>query len=438
MIILRTLMEFNIVLQTGIALATHKDLRKAFFTGFSDAMFMYMNIQKIPRMILPINPSVGIVATAPVPLPGLGMASIETSIPSKDVLYNLMSAQVQSPVPLPNPLWHTMFFASLAQWLHSPTMCKIGAVSVPPTMTGTGTTMFPLMPFLGIPTWATLFILGLLGKLHGPRDTMEIMSNFIYLGLLANFTPPIATFGTAIPPAGPYSGVTLVLPWIFLDIMDWDNSGNSQGPYGPGGLFQTYGTGSARIPADMLEQLGLTGLIDEEGNVVDEQGLLDYQEELKEQPVIEQVDCNIQVAGVSVSPPLVRPTNCGDQYILEIYDTGALSDVSHETSAVNVLTSASTDNMNANMLSTSADNKVISFINDMIATIPEASATFEAIGLSADTGKVPDYSYTQDYGQVDSVSINISVASDINVRTVFVPEGVDITGLDTTSVFEAF
>ena len=98
-------------------------------------------------------------------------------------------------------------FNNISTWLNAPPLPAIinPSVSLPSTsLTGLGSITFPAMATLGLPCWATITTLGLLGvypldPIGLQQNAYEQLSNFIYLGLLSNFIAPIPTVGNAIP-----------------------------------------------------------------------------------------------------------------------------------------------------------------------------------------------------------------------------------------------
>lgn len=304
MIILRKLLEYNIVAQVAL---DPSNIGKATNKGIANAVYTYLNLQKIP-LTLPIQPSAGVVATAPTPLPGGGTASLTMNIPTASSLEDLLNSKPPATIPFLEPSSHIYMFQSIATWL-APLIATISPTSIPATMTGAGPVFFPTMSFLGLPCWATMNTLGLTGQISTFEDAYEILSNFIYSGLLANFIPPIATTGLAIPSSGPYTGVTVSL-WPMLDIPDF--------PIGIAIGFET-----------ILSQLGLDGL--------DDESIKKKQDEINSENQPDNGDenvCNIKFDGEK----FICPSECTDQFFNQVCSSGTTTcaDVSGNT-----LTSAS-------------------------------------------------------------------------------------------------
>jgi len=362
MIILRNLLKYNILVQVvldplNIGTATNK--------GIAHAMYMYLNLQKIP-LLLPIQVSAGVVASVP-PVPGGGTASITMNIPSADSLAELLNSKPASPVGLIEPSAHVHMFSSIATWL-APLLATVGPVSIPPTITGAGPVLLPIMPILGLPCWATMVTLGAVGEIKDFDDGFEVLSNFIYAGLLANFIPPIATTGLAIPSSGPYTGVTVSL-WPILDVPDFP-------------------VGTAVGYEDILTLLGLNGL--------DDDSIKEKQDEInsEEQPDNgEENVCNIKFE----DDGFVCPDECTDEFFNDVCATGVTTCASLPTSSAELLTSASAENVNLEYLSISATPDV----------------------------EIPDYSTTQVIS-VDTSLINITIITPtITANRKFVDTGIN-------------
>ena len=324
MVILRSLLKYNVTLQVLIGTTQGRSLRDSLYKGMSEAIYYYINIQKT-TLALPVFPSAGVVASVP-PVPGVGTAGLTVPVPSPEILEEMFKSKGLDLSLFLNPKSYIDLYESIADWLQ-PMTASISPVSVPPTMTGTGPVTFPAMRFLGIPAWAYVTGNGILGNITDMTSFYEYFSDMIFAGLLANFIPPISTVGTAIPPTGAYTGVTIA-PWVFIDIID--------NPIGS--------VDQAALDA-LLSLLGLAGL--------DDDSLASKQQEIDDagQPDAgEQDSCQLILQGDS----WIQNPDCSATCVSQIYTSGNTTCVSADTSATNIFTSAATDFVNQEYLLTSA------------------------------------------------------------------------------------
>lgn len=337
MLVLRSLIEYNIAFQVAL---NPTDPNKAAYKGLANAIYYYMNLQKA-TITLPIFPSVGVAAGSP-PLPAGGTAGLTVPIPSSDILLNKFLSLPTSISTFLNPVTYTHIFQSIFEWLSQPSLIvSISNLSLPSTMIGSSNINFPAMPFLGPPCWATMVSLGATGKITQPSDAFEIFSNFIYAGLLANYTAPIPTTGLAIPSTGAYSGFTFTY-WPFIDVPDFP-------------------AGSVIGIDEVLALLGLNGLDDD--SLAQKQTEID----LEGQPAEgELTDCNLVFTGSAYD----FNSNCENGFFNQVYTSGQTTCASLDLSATQLLTSASVFSINENYTSTSAISAFDIAIPDYTESFP--------------------------------------------------------------------
>ncbi len=450
MMILRSLIDANV---KALIENTNITYRERYYIGLSNAIYYYMNIQKKLRNI-PEHPSIGVVTVAFSPeipaggasfdsgfdsgfeiedvssptfasfdsgfdsgfeiedissppaaitVPGNGTGALETKISSKDSLLNAFLDNILQDTPLSSPETHQILFNVLSDWLNQTTKVSLSTNSIPSTLQGSGVCTFPMVRAIGANAWQTLKSLGESFQVESSIDFYEMLSNFIFLGLQLNYTAPIMTLGQAIPNTGPYSGATIIKPWNFQDVLDWE-------------------VGEATIPIDMLILLGISGFMNIYGEVTDVDALLQAQIESDEENnnlVIEDFKCDLQF----IDDEFFANDSCDDEIIGDILD-GNITDPPFDTSAFDTLTSASLDNINDNYLNTSADDRADYNIDLLRTAVPEFSST---IPLD------PVYEAFQE--QVYSFNININIGQP-EVSAVYTPE--PINNVVDGSVFQIF
>jgi hypothetical protein len=218
MIILRNLIVFNIEKQV---LLNPLNPRLASLQGLTDAIFTYLNLEKY-TLSLPVYPATGIIATPP-PVAGFSLVGFNVQIPDSTTLYNLLDTYTRSASTIISPTSISGIFTALSIWLSTIVMqVNIGVPLVSPV--GVGAITFPAMASLGITCWSVMTGLGIAGALDKGDDdsvldkSMEILSDFIYIGLQANIIPPIPTTGVI---GSAFTGLSFPTIWSILDLYDF-------------------------------------------------------------------------------------------------------------------------------------------------------------------------------------------------------------------------
>lgn len=218
MIILRTLLKLKMV--QYIASSSPDSFRDASLKAVADAVYTYVSLEKI-LLNAPIYPTNGV---TPGPVTALGTVGANFTPASKDVLYNKLDLYTKDSIPFVSPRSMEGMFRAFSEWLSIPVMTvNILQPGIPFTgITGVGTINFPLMGGLGVPCWSTMVGLGIVRALDGDGvfdsldRSFEILSNFIYAGLLANIIPPIVVVDASVT----YSGLAYPV-WLPIDLPDW-------------------------------------------------------------------------------------------------------------------------------------------------------------------------------------------------------------------------
>jgi hypothetical protein len=386
--------------------STPLEMKQATNQGMANALYFYLNLQKI-MLFPPVFPSAGVIATAP-PVPGAALCSINVTIPPASTLKTLLDGVVGPGIA--NPSTDIQFFQAISTWLSAPPVVASinNAISIPPTIFGNSIVNFPLMPSMGTVMFYSMLAAGATGlfselaSINPLEAPFEILSNFVFAGFLANFITPIPTTGTI---GSAYSGMTFPL-WLMLDCPDW--------PIG------------SSTCSDMLDIFGLSDLSDS-SIIAKQQEILDGQSDptspFYEQPVTSQ---NCDLIFDEDTQKYSKNPLCTDVVINTILDNGCNGNSNYDKPVIDYLEEIETTSASA--------ETVWDTISDADRAVIESDPSTASLYDDYPTDDDNVCTDLMDSAQIDAINTNFSNVDSNALDTPVVPHAIEKDELETADI----